>query len=328
MRRIAFRTMGSKYIGYGHLYRCLSLAKAIIKEAIDSHIIFIVNGEAAEIVRDHGFEYIESNVFNNDCEIIKDADFDLVIIDSYDASNSYLRSIKNLTKILLFDDNNDIYDSQIPDILLNGNIHAKDLDYKRNGSTCFLLGLEYLVMQEAYWNDSNANLGNKEGILITTGGSDIFNISVEILRELNKTDFIKKVVVGPGYSNKTINELSKLKDDNTSIIMKPNGLRKYIMNSEYVITASGSTVYEVLSQKSIPIIFSLADNQEKAYKYLKNIGIHTIGNYPDIKFNKIIPILKNKDKKDYREQFNLIDGKGALRVARVILSALKSSENS
>lgn len=324
MKRIAIRTMGGKDIGYGHLYRCLSLAKAISTEAINYKIIFIVNKDIKNIVRNDGFEFIESNRFEEDYRIVEDMCFDLVIFDSYRVNDSYLRRIKKITKLMLFDDNNDIYDSSIPDIVLNGNIHAEDLNYKMDSSTCFLLGPEYLVMREGYWNDTSNQNDQKKGVLITTGGSDIYNLSPKILKELLKTDIIKRVIVGPGYSDETIDELNKLKNGKTTIAMKPNGLKNYIKSSEYVITASGSTVYEVISQKSIPIIFCLADNQKNAYEYFKKHGVQAIGQYPDIRYDEIVQALEHTGKTNIRKLYNLIDGKGALRVAHRIISMIDS----
>jgi spore coat polysaccharide biosynthesis predicted glycosyltransferase SpsG len=314
--------MGGKDIGYGHIYRCLSLAKAIVKQAITFDVVFIVNDEIKSIVRDSGFKYEVSNDFSDDYEIMTKIGIDFVILDSYLADDFYLKNIRKNLKLMLFDDNNDIYDSEIPDVILNGNIHAKKMDYKPNNSTIFLLGTKYLVMREDYWDDVSTEIIKKSGVLITTGGSDSYNISIKILKELSGTDYIKKVVVGPGYSDETINEINRLKDNKTTIIMKPNGLKDYINSSEFVITASGSTVYEVISQKSIPIIFSLAENQNIAYKHFQESGIKTIGIFPDIHYNEIIHALKQTDKIDNAKLYNLIDGKGALRVAHQIIQML------
>lgn len=314
--------MGGMDIGYGHLFRCISLAKAIRKESSDYKIYFIVNEDIKNIVDSNGFEYIESSHFEKDYKIINEMCFDLVVFDSYRANDSYLRRIKNITKLMLFDDNNDIYDSSIPDIVLNGNIHANDLDYKTDSSTQFLLGLNYLVMHEGYWDDESTDTTVKRGILVTTGGSDIYNISPKILKELVKTEFDVTVIVGPGYLDETIDELYKIKNCATKIILRPNGLKNYIKCSEYVISASGSTVYETLSQKSIPIIFSLADNQEIAYEYFKGFGVYSIGKYPDINFKGINQILNQPTKVYVNELYEKIDGKGALRVALQIIRFL------
>lgn len=321
MKKIIFRTFGGKESGYGHIFRCISLAKAIIKESVDFEINFLVNDELENIVIENGFKYHLINNFNFDYKLMKEISPDLIIFDSYKANDSYLENIKKISKLILFDDNNDIYDSKIPDMIINGNIYAGDLNYNKSDRTTFLLGTQYLIMRENYWYDSSNEFIEKKGILVTTGGSDSFNISPKILKALKKTDYIKKVIVGPGYSKETIDEIYNIKDNKTQIIMNPNGLKNYIKSSKYVITAAGSTVYEVLSQKTFPIIFSLAENQNIAYEYFRKKGIQSIGVFPNINYNGLINSLKKSNKTE-EDVYNMIDGKGALRVAREIMKIL------
>lgn len=322
MNRIAFRVMGGKDIGYGHLYRCLALAKAITLKTKKYEIIFVVNKEITNIVRENNFKFIISKNFNNDLKIFKDLTIDLVVFDSYEADDVYLKSIKQVSKLVLIDDNNNIYNSKIPDIILNGNIHAKDLNYAKNESTRLLLGPEYLLMKEEYWiTESNHNI-EKKGVLITTGGTDPYNISLKILKKLKNVPITKIVIIGPGYSEETTAALYKHSDTKTIYIYKPISLKKYIQKAEFVITASGSTVYEVISQKRIPIIFSIAENQEIVYKYFQEFGIPTIGNNSNIQLNKIIPYLNHLQQIDIEKQLPLIDGKGAIRAAEYVVQCL------
>ncbi len=319
MKKIAFRTMGGEEIGFGHIYRCLSLAKAIKKTDINFEIVFIVNEEIDNIVKTNGFKSIVSNCFENDYDTIKKINFNLIVLDTYKAHDAYLKSVKGLTKVMLFDDNNDVYDTNIPDIVLNGNIHAKFLDYKMDDSTQFLLGLEYLVMNEAYWEDNSSLNSEKKGVLITTGGSDSRDVSPKILKELINTNLEITVIVGPGYKKETVSELKLLKNTRTTLVNNPKSLKKFINKAEYVITATGSTIYEVLLQNTTPILFCLADNQKIAYEYFKEYGVYTIGQYPDIKFKEIIHLLNLPVNEKNKELFKMIDGKGALRVTQKII---------
>lgn len=319
MNKIAFRTNAGKDIGYGHVFRCLALAKALCRESDRLDIVFIINEEAVNIIVENGFNHIVSNNLQNDIEIIKNLEADLVVFDSYLANNEYLKRVKKVSKLMLFDDNNDIYDSRIPNILLNGNIHAEDLAYGEDQEIIRLLGMKYLVMNEKYWSSPPDKPMNKEGVLITTGGSDVFNISPQILSALCNTSLLKKVVIGPGFSKEIIAEINSVKDSNTQLIIHPNGLKDYIATSEYVITASGSTVYEVLSQKTIPIIFSLAENQNRIYNYFEEAGVTSIGIYPQIKYETLPDAVSNSSKLDLSNLFNRVDGKGAIRVAKEII---------
>lgn len=323
MKIVVFRTLGGFEIGYGHVYRCISLAKAIRQIFKNLKIIFIINNEISKIIEENKFEYIISESFDFDFEILNEINSNLVIFDSYEANDLYLEQITKISKLLLFDDNNDLYDTKIADIILNGNIHAKDLSYNIETSTKYLLGLKYLVMREDYWDTNSIdNIKNNE-ILITTGGADSKNISPKIISSLKEINLVKKIVIGPGYADETIDEIYKIKDKNTKIIMKPTSLINHIKNSKYVISAAGSTIYEILSLNRIPIIFSIAKNQNIAYKYLEKNGIKTIGKYPNIKYNEIKDYIDNFVDDDLKQN-QLVDGKGAMRVALYLKNFLSN----
>lgn len=323
--KIIFRTNGGKNIGLGHVFRCISLAKAIREINQNANIVFFSNDETKDLITKNDFEYVNSEVFL-DINLIHKKNPDLIVFDSYLANNDYLLNLKKISKLAIFDDNNDIYDSSIPDIIINGNIHALDLKYDEK--TKKLLGPKYLVMKEEYWNNESKsskinNINNN--ILITTGGSDTNKLMIKFVEALKDIDINKKIVIGPMYEEKYI-EIIKSKINNSfELIYKPISLKDFINNSSIVITASGSTIYEVLTLKKIPMIYTVAKNQELVAKELEKLGVINLGDYNNIKFenlgdfiNKIISSIELYYNKIHN-LFDLYDGKGALRVAKTIL---------
>lgn len=322
MNRIIIRTLGGRGIGYGHYYRCLSLAKAIRLLDKNVYIIFIINRELENLIEDADFEFIISNNINEDYDIISGLKIDLFIFDSYLGDNEYFRNIKEKTKLMLIDDNNDIYDSSIPDIIYNGNIHAEKLGYPNIYGQLKLLGPKYLIMKEEYWNNGLDKNSDKDGILITTGGTDEYGIALNILKRVKDLDIKIKVIIGPGYTNNYIGQIEDIKEDNMELIYKPNSLKECISFAKIVITAGGSTVYEVLSQNSIPILFNTADNQDLICRELNNMGIEYLGKYPYVEYfrlKKVVEELKNKEIYRSGKTSNLVDGKGALTVAGMLI---------
>ncbi|MDU5079760.1 hypothetical protein [uncultured Tissierella sp.] len=321
MKRIVIRTLGGRKIGYGHFYRCLSLAKAIRLLDKDIDITFIINEELENLIANTGFKFIISSDLKKDYKIMDKLNINLFIFDSYLGNNEYLINVKEKTKLMLIDDNNDIYDSSIPDIIYNGNIHAESLGYSDIEGQLKLLGPKYLVMKEEYWDNNTDLNSNKDGILITTGGTDEYGITLKILEEIKDLDIKIKIIIGPGYTYDYIKKIEEIKMENVELIYKPNSLKRYIASSKLVITAGGSTVYEVLSQRSIPIIFSIADNQDLICKELSDIGIEYLGKYPDINYNMIINNIKRSNIRIYSkdEMFSLIKGDGAKVTAEILM---------
>lgn len=325
MKSILIRTFGGKGIGYGHFYRCLSLAKAIKLIDKDIDIIFLINQDLKGLIDNIGFNFIVSNNLREDSEKINRFDVNLFIFDSYFGDDRYLKTVKEKTKLMLIDDNNDIYDTSIPDIIYNGNIHAEKLGYFGVRNQLQLLGPKFLIMKEEYWNRGTNKNVSKDGILITTGGTDEYGVSLRILGQLKNLDSKIKVIIGPGYKDDYIRKIEDSITDNIKLIYKPNSLKDYILSSKIVITAGGSTAYEILSQKSLPIIFSLVDNQDLICNELSNMGVKYLGKYPDINYLFLEDITKellDKGLNENNKTYDLVDGKGAKLVASRIVEEI------
>lgn len=327
MRNILIRTFGGRGIGYGHFYRCLSLAKAIKLIRNDVNIFFLINVDLVELLDGADFNYIVSDNLDDDIEKVDRLNVNLFIFDSYLGDDEYLKKIKTRTKLMLIDDNNDIYDTSIPDIIYNGNIHAFNLRYAGNKEQLKLLGPKFLIMKEEYWDKEAYTYNNirKDSILITTGGTDEYGISLKIIEQLKTLDYKIKVIIGPGYKDDYIKKIKDFTNDNVKLIFRPNSLKEHILSSNIVITSGGSTVYEVLSQRSIPIIFSMADNQDLICNELRKMGIRYLGKYPDINYSllkRYIQELSNKSIEEFEKIYNIIEGEGAKLVASRILDEI------
>ncbi|MDR7856909.1 hypothetical protein [Tissierella sp.] len=324
MKNIVIRVLGGKGIGYGHYYRCLSLATALRQVKEDTNIIFILNQELENLIKDTEFKYIISNKLEEDYMIMDKLNIDLIIFDSYLGNNDYLKKIKEKTKLMIIDDNNDIYDASIPDIIHNGNIHAERIGYSDIEGQLKLLGPKYLIMKEEYWEKQDEDI-EKDGVLITTGGTDDYGITVKIMDAIKNLDIKTRIIIGPGYHSDYIKNIEAIKTENMELIYKPSSIKKYIASSRIVITAGGSTVYEVLSQRSIPIIFSLADNQDLICKELGNMGVNYLGKHPRIDYDSLDRLIesycyKNITLKDVT--LDLVRNYSTLSTAKIMLSRI------
>lgn len=328
MKRIIIRVFGGKDIGYGHYFRCLSLAKAISILNKDIDIIFFINRDLKDLITSTDFKYLVKDNIGDDIGAIEGYNPSLFIFDSYTGNDIYLQTIKGKVGLMIIDDNNDIYDSSIPNIIYNGNFHSEGLGYKDIEGQVRLLGPKYLIMKEEYWsNESNTDAD--DGVLITTGGTDEYGIALRILNELKDLSLRKVLIIGPGYKNEYMQELMKVNGKNIELVHRPNSLKRYINSTKFSITAGGSTVYEVLSQGSMPLVFSLADNQDYLCKALRDMGIVYLGKYPHIDFGSLrskLLKLKNEGTGKYKDIFKLVDGSGAMTTAKAIISYIESGE--
>jgi len=317
--RIIFRTHGGKKVGLGHLSRCLALAEALRK---DAEIVFMVNDEVVEYVKNKGFHVKIGNSFNEeDIHEIEKLKPLLVIVDSYETPSEYINMLRKFSKVAIFDDNGE-HNPIVSHYVINGNIHADEINYKtRYSDTELLLGPKYLVMNPDYWSIDEESIPEGEGILITTGGADIHELMPKFMEVLKHFPAPKRVIIGPFYSEDEIEHIKHLEED-FELIYSPDSLKNFIEESKLVITAAGSTVYEVLTLKKIPIIYTVAYNQFLIEKKLKKLGVISLGYYGTIKWDMLLEIVKMKYYESTVKNSNLMsifDGKGVFRVKRRLL---------
>lgn len=327
--KILVRTYGGFKIGLGHFFRCLNLAYALKLECNECEIIFIVNKEIKKLI--NGFKvFISENFDENDFKFIQKINPDSIILDSYIASQDYVKNLYDNFYLVMFDDNNDLYKAILCDILINGNLHAEKLKYfSKNEKTIFLLGPKYLVMKKEYWNLPKNLQTNSKSILVTTGGTDFRNLMPKFIEKLKEIPYSIKLIIGPLYDREQINNIKKKINRSFELIHKPSSLKEHIINSQLVISTTGSTIYEILALKRIPIIYSIAENQLSAAHLLEKYNIDYLGWYSEIKWDQIkhiiTRILHNKQKviQNLLPLFQKIDGKGAIRVSKIILENFK-----
>jgi len=315
--------MGGKGIGYGHYYRLLSIAKALEVDLINAQVFFVVNSDLESLVKSNGHSCIISNDFASDFKLLSIGESDVFVLDSYLAKDSYLLKIKKHCKLVLIDDNNDVYNSLIPDVIVNGNFHANSLNYKVTNNQELLLGPKYLTMREEY--STKIETKTENDILITTGGTDDDEVSLELLKVLQKTRLRIKIIIGPAFKDTLVEKLkNSIVNELTTLIYRPVSLKDHIDSSRLVVTAGGSTTYEVLARNKPLIVFSIADNQDRICDYLEKNGVAFIGKFPNINYIDLKRVIENdiqKYEKKFIELYRAVDGKGALRVA-IRLSAL------
>ena len=118
MMKILFRTAGGKAkgkeLGLGHIYRTINLAKELKKNKI--YFLLEDFGGAKEILQENGFNKIEKTMkrvnsqqdFKKTQEQIKKWKIDIVIIDRYKISKSYIKNLSKIIKVVVISDLNDV----------------------------------------------------------------------------------------------------------------------------------------------------------------------------------------------------------------------------
>ncbi len=333
---IFIRTDANEIIGTGHVMRCLSIASKI-KELNEEVCFVIADDKSKKIIEEQGYRIICLDSIWNDlnqeiddlCKLIEDASVTKILVDSYFVTEKYLRQLKEKTSVFYIDDINSM--SYPVDVLINYNIYGQNLDYSGiNGRT--LLGVAYAPLRKEFIGVEKRRFDGINKVLITSGGTDNYDIVGRILSKLLSLDNLrsKEFYCILGRFNVNVESLQDRFNihSNVHLLQNVSNMDYYMKKCDIAITAGGSTSYELCACGIPSILYTIADNQlgiAKAFSEkdiiswagdmredmdacLDNI-VHEINRLNDI----------NRWELQSRRMQDLVDGNGANRIAQEII---------
>lgn len=332
----------------GHIMRCMSLAKEFRN---NGHNVYFISkyelgidklqSEGFEVIRlkniavdslaDGIHNYSASELKAESREVIAAIelyDIDILFIDSYNITKDYFLTIKpHIKKLAYIDDlNKFVYPV---DILINGNITAEYMDYKKyNEDEIMLLGPKYNLIRDEFRNLPERVINEQvKEIMITTGGSDPYNMSCKIAKMLLEDEELSKltinIIVGSGFTNK--DELRELSKKHNNIVLHENVKRMsdIMLRSDIAISSGGSTLYELCACGTPILAFIMADNQEAVVRKMDELGyVRSLGwMFQNGDIVKQVKYLRDENSIYYSMSKNgqlLVDGKGSSAIVRIL----------
>lgn len=371
---VVIRADANSKIGMGHVMRCLSVADALLKRgeevlfvtADDTPVPLLTKKGIPYRVLHTDYADMEAELPGLLCilqELTQRAELPeevlsrmssqrkdiAILVDSYYVTEKYLAALKKRITTIYMDD---IYAFSYPvDMLINYNIYGEEMGYEKDAAfadTKLLLGANYVPLREEFsagagyvqsrkelsLGAANVTPAEEGGILITTGGSDSFNLAGQLLMEAMKYDALKEKEyhVVSGSLNPHIGELQALakKHENIHIHCNVTNMAELMAESEVALSAGGSTLYELCAMGVPVIAFSFAENQERLVQTFVKRGIAQYGGNYRTDGNKMIQNTiaglqklcgDEALKTEYRRKaLQLVDGRGAERIAEALLS--------
>jgi UDP-2,4-diacetamido-2,4,6-trideoxy-beta-L-altropyranose hydrolase len=317
-------TEGGNKKGFGHITRCLSLIQAFNKKNIFP--TFYIDGDN----KIESFVSYRKTIFSNwihDEEKILSliTSSDIVIIDSYHASQKFYDKISQKAKAgVYFDDYERI--SYPKGIVIRAGILSETHISKPKSQTLFLEGHEYIPLRQEFSLVPKKKIRVEiQTILLTFGGADKTNMTATTLHSIQEK-YKVHVIVGIGYNKKE--ELVQLKNNKTKLYFSPSAeeIKKLMLNSDIAISAGGQTLFELI-RVGIPIIaIATADNQVNNIASLISANIIAYaGTYNDSSLKNALEtkIAYFKSHKTRQKHSDLgrkyIDGLGSKRIVEEIL---------
>lgn len=344
MPGIYFRTDGNEEIAIGHVMRCLSIARAC--RDLHAEICFLVSDEKSMAILKERFDH--PNEFSVQClhSNYKDPESELsslqsilknsssaahqvyapvLFIDSYFVTETYLSELRKFYHVAYIDDML-LFDYPV-DLIINYDMDYEPACYHKAGRK--LLGAAYTPLREQFQNIFYEVRPNVQNILISTGGTDAYNVACSFLKCVPKNECHYHVITS--RLNTHFQELMQLASIYPTIHIHENvsNMAALMCKCDLALSAGGTTLCELCAVGVPTISFVTADNQLGAVETFSAKGIipyagdvrsslenviHTVKRF--LAENSASYELRKKNSKTMRYY---IDGSGASRIAAELM---------
>lgn len=301
-KRIAFRTDANSEIGTGHFMRCLTLADAFKKDAVEScfvarelptHLIQMLQErnidfyglplvEAKEPDKLPHSQWLKTSQ-NQDAlqtiEALGVSKLDWLVVDHYALDQRWERSLRDVaSKIMVIDDLADRHHDC--DVLLDQNFY-QDMDTRYVGkvpSHCqLLLGPSYALLRDEFRNQRQhvqPRSGDIKNLLVFFGGVDAENYTRLALEAIVASKLACDVDVVVGLQHPNLQDIEMLcKTRHYACHVQTHQMAALMAKADLAIGAGGTAMWERCCMGLPSICISTADNQEQQVADLMSEGL-------------------------------------------------------
>lgn len=281
-KKAYFRFEASPAIGAGHAMRSTVIADALAEKGWDCQIVTLK--ESYDFIKNlDRFKRVEPDDFYNN-----PPECDLLVFDHYDLDHVYESHFRTSAKKIMVID--DLADRQHDcDILLDQTYGRDAEDYKKLvPANCEILaGSDYVLLRKEFINlrpkalEKRKNTKEIKRILVSLGGSDPKNFTLNALQMIKESDFKGAIDIVLGFSAPNIESVKKYADSmgNDYTIHTNADMPTLIYDANLAIGAAGSSVWERCCLGLPQVLMVTAENQQLIYENLITLD----GFYSDMK---------------------------------------------
>lgn len=338
---IVFRADANAYIATGHLFRCISIAKCCAA-AGEKCVFLLAEDTYTEKLEQEHIAYQVLNIKWNDWDSgiekvkqsVRNYRADCLVVDSYQVTHNFFEQMVSEVPVFYLDDlckyryklNAVLHYSEWEDEHIIDKLYA-------GTEVSVYAGMQYVPLREEFVCE-HEKIEKIYDFLITTGGSDTYHVTWRLLQGmLTKPWFSKKsFCIVLGAMNKDDREIKELCNDysNITVLQNINNMNEVMCQSRCAVTAGGTTVYELMASGIPFVCFGFSDDQVYFGKRLEKKGVcFWAGDARKSTENVVRQIILSIEKMDSQSAIekysvivrnkNLVDGKGAARIADSII---------
>lgn len=335
MNKIYIRADMNNVIATGHIVRCMSIAEAVAYYGGET--VFIgADSQAADMVSSYGYRYICLNTKWDDMnaetetliKLIKKEKIRTLLVDSYMVTKKYFDVLKDYVRLLYIEDTADEVYSVEGIICYAGYYQKLGLKLKYDESK-LIIGPQYTPLRKEFWVNERKNIDDTiKNILVLSGGTDPYGFILKLVNNLDLSKYESvKVICGRYYNDmQALASFGKI-HDNMFIINHTDNIKKYMTEADVVISAGGTTLYELCACGTPSISYSMSDNQlMNVRQFCEDKIIPYAGDLrqDDVASNVLMLLDAKCMEYESRKGVSLrmqemIDGRGAKRIARKLI---------
>lgn len=258
--KVIIRADANSYIGQGHVMRCLSICDAF-KDKEHECLFVCAKDTPMELIMNRGYDvyYLTTSYDRMDDElallerIIAEEKADLLIIDSYYVTHDYFEALGKVIKTVYLDD---VYEfAYNVDCLVNYNVYADEEKYKEMYVTekvktpAMIIGPAYAPLRKEFTQRNIREISEIKNIMISVGGADPLHLAYGFALKFSEDEFFKDKNINM-ILGKMEPDIDKIKDiceatKNISYFVNVTDMKEKIEEADIVISAAGSTQYEI-----------------------------------------------------------------------------------
>ncbi len=333
---IGIRVDVNREIATGHIKRDIAIALCL-RQMREECLFLSADENCLPYLEEHGFQSVilgsDWRELDGELEklrtVIKEYKITSLLVDSYMVTEHNMTCLKEMTKVTYFDELYKLgYGCQQ---LINGVLMPPDYSMASGRA---LLGPNYISLRQEFTNLPAKSIRPRiERILITSGGTDNYHFCKEFLDFFLEKPQWKNVTVMVAVGGLSVDKenLKQQYGNNgrVELHIDTSRMAELLQDADYVVTAGGTTLYEVCAVGVAASSFAIGDNQvENAKVFHQKDLVSYAGDFRETPMQTLETILaqmeETKTETFRREKASMlqkiVDGKGALRIAEALIN--------
>lgn len=337
IRAISIRADCGAECGYGHVMRSLTVAQTLRRSGgVRPQFIMARNSDPTP-VEAAGLEVrylVGSGLGTVEIMAGLSPEEELLLLDTYNVGSGDLKILRDAGyRVAMFDDGRRL-ESYPCDVVIDSAPEAASLPYRGLPETVFCLGSRYFPLRDEFRRQRRREAARKsvETVVVSFGGSDHDDVTICVLDAMAevKGDFEIVAILGPSYAGRAAE--AKNRDPRVRLCKGVRNMAAVLGAADVAVAGSGGTASELAFLGVPMILMALSPDQVPVAMAMERAGAAIeLDRHDGIKnaalagaLNSLIGDPRQREAMRLAGRA-LIDGKGAERIADVILSMPRST---